>query len=307
MANNQPFFLDNLLEVLRGAYSREGSADNYRLDLVASIDDKKYDPGKKAITWCHPSANNKQEIVEKTQATVIVCDESIELSSKVQSTKSLIKVVDPKLAFTRMTRSITVDQNELGVHSSCVVHPEAEIDPSASIGPNCTIGKCVIGARTNIHGNCFLYDGVIIGDEVVIEAGVVLGAEGFGLAKTSQGAWERFPHLGGVRLSNRVEVGAGSTIDRGAIQDTFIGEGTKISKAVHISHNVKIGKHCLITGAVSIAGSTTIGDHVWLSPGVTILNKLSIGDHAFVAIGATVTQSIPDHYQAIGQKIIPKT
>jgi UDP-3-O-[3-hydroxymyristoyl] glucosamine N-acyltransferase len=70
---------------------------------------------------------------------------------------------------------------------------------------------------------------------------------------------------------------------------------------------VKIGKHCLITGAVSIAGSTTIGDHVWLSPGVTILNKLSIGDHAFVAIGATVTQSIPDHYQAIGRKIIPKT
>ena len=176
MANNQPFFLDNLLEVLRDAYSREGSADNNRLDLVASIDDKKYDPGKKAITWCHPSVNNKQEIVEKTQATVIVCDESIELSSKVQYTKTLINVVDPKLDFTRMIRSITVDQNEPGIHPSCVVHPEAEIDPSASIGPNCTIGRCVIGARTNIHGNCFLYDGVIIGDEVVIEAGVVLGA-----------------------------------------------------------------------------------------------------------------------------------
>ena len=109
----------------------------------------------------------------------------------------------------------------------------------------------------------------------------------------------------GVRLSNRVEVGAGSTIDRGAIQDTVIGEGTKISKAVHISHNVRIGKHCLITGAVSIAGSTIIGDHVWISPGATIL-KLSIGDHAFVAIGATVTQSIPDNFQAIGRKIISK-
>ena len=69
---------------------------------------------------------------------------------------------------------------------------------------------------------------------------------------------------------------------------------------------MQIGNHCIITGAVSIAGSTTIGDHVWISPGATILNKLSIGNHAFVAIGATVTQSIPDNYQAIGRKILPK-
>ncbi len=306
MTYKQPFFLDELLNGMT-TYTREGLPDNHQLHIVASISDIDYDSTKKAITWCHPSADNRQEIIEKTQATVILCDKSIVLSSSMQSTKTLIKVDNPKLAFTRMIRSITIDQNELGIHPSCVVHTEAKIDASASIGPNCTIGKCIIGAKTVIHGNCHLYDGVIVGDEVVIEAGVVLGAEGFGLAKTSEGAWERFPHLGGVRLSNRVEVGAGSTIDRGAIQDTFIGEGTKISKAVHISHNVKIGKHCLITGAVSIAGSTTIGDHVWLSPGVTILNKLSIGDHAFVAIGATVTQSIPDHYQAIGRKIIPKT
>ncbi|MBK98434.1 MAG: UDP-3-O-(3-hydroxymyristoyl)glucosamine N-acyltransferase [Balneola sp.] len=306
MAYKQPFFLDELLEVMTAAYSREGLADNHQLHIVASIEDKTYGPSKKAITWCHPSADNKQQIVEKTKATVVVCDMRIVLSSKMKSTKTLIKVEDPKLAFTRMIRSITVKTNETGVHPSCVVHPEAEIDATASIGPNCTIGKCVIGAKTNIHGNCHLYDGVVIGEEAVIEAGVVLGAEGFGLAKTSDGVWERFPHNGGVRISNRVEVGAGSTIDRGAIQDTVIGEGTKISKAVHISHNVQIGKHCLITGAVSIAGSTTIGDHVWISPGATILNKLSIGDHAFVALGATVTQTIPDRYQAIGRRIIPK-
>ena len=307
MAYKQSFFLDELLHALDIPYSREGMTDNHKLDTVVSINDTDFNSSNKAITWCHPNANNKQEMVEQTQATVIVCDESIVLSSKMELTKTLIKVDNPKLAFIRMTRSITVDQNEPGVHPTCVVHPEAEIDASASIGPNSTIGKCIIGPKTKIHGNCYLYDGVEIGEEVVIEAGVVLGAEGFGLAKNSEGAWERFPHLGGVRLSNRVEVGAGSTIDRGAIQDTVIGEGTKISKAVHISHNVRVGRHCLITGAVCIAGSTIIGDHVWISPGATILNKLSIGDHAFVAIGATVTQSIPDNFQAIGRKIIPKT
>ena len=306
MIYKQPFFLDEVLDVLAIPYSREGLADNHELHTVAFINDLDYKSSKKAITWCHPNADNKQEIVEKTRATVIVCDKSVVLSSKMKSMKTLIKVQNPKLTFTRMIRSITMDQNEPGVHPSCVVHPEAEINASASIGPNCTIGKCIIGAKTNIHGNCYLYDGVEIGEEAVIEAGVVLGAEGFGLAKTSEGAWERFPHLGGVRLSNRVQVGAGSTIDRGAIQNTVIGEGTKISKAVHISHNVQIGNHCLITGAVSIAGSTTIGDHVWISPGATILNKLSIGNHAFGAIGATVTQSIPDNYQAIGRKILPK-
>jgi UDP-3-O-[3-hydroxymyristoyl] glucosamine N-acyltransferase len=305
MTYKQPFFLDELLNWVN-AYVREGLPDNHQLHIVASISDIDYDPTKKAITWCHPNADSKQENIEKTRATVIVCDKSIVLSSKMESTKTLIKVDNPKLAFTRMIRSITIDQNEPGIHPSCIVHPEAEIDASVSIGPNSTIGKCIIGPKTKIHGNCYLYDGVEIGEEVIIEAGVVLGAEGFGLAKTSEGSWERFPHLGGVRLSNRVEVGAGSTIDRGAIQDTVVGEGTKISKAVHISHNVRIGKHCLITGAVSIAGSTIIGDHVWISPGATILNKLSIGDHAFVAIGATVTQSIPDNFQAIGRKIISK-
>jgi len=197
-------------------------------------------------------------------------------------------------------------QYKAGIHPTSSIHPEAEIHPSVYIGPHCSIGKCKIGEGSQIHGNTFIYDGVQIGSEVVLEASVVLGAEGFGLANTEEGGWERFPHLGGLIIHDRVQIGAGSTIDRGAIEDTVIGEGTKISKQVHISHNVQVGKHCLITGGVSIAGSTVVGDFVWISPGVTILNKVKIGDHAFVAIGAVVTQSIPDHHQAIGRKIIPK-
>ena len=108
MAYKQSFFLDELLNGMN-AYVREGLPDNHQLHIVASISDIDYDPTKKAITWCHPNADSKQENIEKTRATVIVCDKSIVLSSKMESTKTLIKVDNPKLAFTRMIRSITID------------------------------------------------------------------------------------------------------------------------------------------------------------------------------------------------------
>lgn len=298
-----PSLLNDILASLSDEYERVGSSENHRIEQVCSIEQAT----SNSIVWCHPSRPEKAKAIEDTLAQVVICDRGIEWDGTVQPEKTLIKVEDPKRVFTRLVRQMMSGAYAPGIHATSTVHPEADIHESVHIGPNCYVGKCVIGEGSQIHGNSFIYDGVQLGKEVVIEASVVLGAEGFGLANTEEGGWERFPHLGGLVIGDRVEVGAGSTIDRGAIQDTIIGEGTKISKQVHISHNVQVGKHCLITGGVSIAGSTVVGDFVWISPGVTILNKVRIGNHAFIAIGATVTQSIPDYYQAIGRKIIPKT
>tara|TARA_B100000575_G_scaffold294609_1_gene312095 strand:+ start:3500 stop:4405 length:906 start_codon:yes stop_codon:yes gene_type:complete len=298
----EPTLLSDLLARLSDDYERLGSSKNHRIEEVCSIEDA----STSSIVWCNPARADKNEVIAASLANVVICDGEVEWDETVQPEKTLIKVKDPKRVFSRLVRQMMSQQYKGGIHTSSTVHPEAEIHPSAYIGPHCNIGKCVIGEWSQIHGNTFIYDGVQVGSEVVIEASVVLGAEGFGFANTEEGEWEQFPHLGGVIIHDRVQIGAGSTIDRGAIKDTVIGEGTKISKQVHISHNVQVGKYCLITGGVSIAGSTVVGDFVWISPGATILNKVKIGDHVFVAIGAVVTQSIPDHHQAIGRKIIPK-
>ena len=125
------------------------------------------------------------------------------------------------------------------------------------------------------------------------------------MVQDENGKWERFPQIGGLVIEDDVEIGAASTIDRGTLMNTMIGRGTKISKVVHISHNVIVGKDTLITGGALISGSTRIGDQVWIGPNASILNKISIGNRAFIGIGAVVTQDVPAGYRAIGNRVLP--
>ncbi|MAO65799.1 MAG: UDP-3-O-(3-hydroxymyristoyl)glucosamine N-acyltransferase [Balneola sp.] len=297
------FTLEDLKQNLLVDFDFRGNADIDFVDNVKSISEA----NEHSVVWCSPDREDKQELVEKTKAHLIICDDSIQFTDALLKEKGFFVVKNPKLAFTRLLRNIASENFEPGIHQTATIHPEAEIADSVYVGPNSYIGKCTIGENSILHGNNFVYDGTSIGNGVVIEAGAILGAEGFGLAKTDEGAWERFPHIGGLEIHDRVEIGAGTTIDRGTLDNTIIGEGTKISKSAHISHNVRIGKNCLITGCVAISGSTTIGDNVWISPNATILNKLTIGNNVFISMGATVTQDIKDNFQALGRKILPKT
>ncbi len=297
------FTLEHLKQNLSVEFDFHGNADIDYADNFKSISEA----DNHSVVWCSPTREDKQELVEKTKAKLIICDDSIDLTEELLKEKAFFVVKNPKLAFARLMRNIASEKFEPGIHETATIHPEAKIAKSAYVGPNTYIGKCTIGENSILHGNNFVYDGTTIGNEVVIEAGAILGAEGFGLAKTDDGAWERLPHIGGLEIHDRVEIGAGTTIDRGTLDNTVIGEGTKISKSAHISHNVKIGKNCLITGCVAISGSTTIGDNVWISPNATILNKLTIGNNVFISLGATVTQDIKDNFQALGRKILPKT
>lgn len=297
------FTLEDLKQNLSVEFDFRGNADIDFVDNFKSI----LDADPYSVVWCSPDRQDKQELAEKTKARLIICDDSIQFTKKLLQEKGFFVVKNPKLAFSRLLRNIASEKFEPGIHATATIHPEADIAESAYIGPNTYIGKCRIGEHSILHGNNFVYDGTNIGDEVVIEAGAILGAEGFGLAKTDEGEWERLPHIGGLEIHDRVEIGAGTTIDRGTLDNTVIGEGTKISKSAHISHNVRIGKNCLITGCVAISGSTTIGDNVWISPNATILNKLTIGNNVFISMGATVTQDIKDNFQALGRKILPKT
>lgn len=204
-------------------------------------------------------------------------------------------------------------QQAEGIHPSAVVASSADIHPSASIGPNCVVGESVviganvvlgpgcsigdnsqIGADTRLHANVTLYHGITLGKRCVLHSGVVLGADGFGIANNEQGAWHRVPQLGGVRIGDDVDVGANTCIDRGAIEDTVIDNGVKIDNLVQIGHNAKIGSHTAIAGCAGISGSVTIGKHCLIGGAAGIIGHVNITDHTCISGFSGVSNSITE-------------
>jgi UDP-3-O-[3-hydroxymyristoyl] glucosamine N-acyltransferase len=196
------------------------------------------------------------------------------------------------------------------------VHPSACISASASVaegvhfGPNVVVGErcrigsgvrllanitlgddCVIGEGTRIYPGVHIYRGCKIGARGIVHSGAVIGADGFGFAN-DDGQWVKIPQTGAVAIGDDCEVGANTTIDRGAMSDTVIGDGVKIDNQVQIGHNVEVGDHTAIAGCVGIAGSTRIGRGVQLGGAAMILGHLSIADGVIVSAASTVTRDI---------------
>jgi UDP-3-O-[3-hydroxymyristoyl] glucosamine N-acyltransferase len=197
-----------------------------------------------------------------------------------------------------------------GVHPSAIVSPAARIAPSAGIGPHAVIEEgaeigeraavgagCLvqrgvrIGADTRLIGHVTLYAGVEIGARCLLHAGAVVGADGFGFAP-DRGRWHKVPQLGGVRVGDDVEIGANTTIDRGAIGDTVIGDGVKLDNQIQVGHNVVIGAHSAIAACTGISGSTTIGARCMIGGMVGFAGHLTIADDVIVTGCSLVSASI---------------
>jgi UDP-3-O-[3-hydroxymyristoyl] glucosamine N-acyltransferase len=160
------------------------------------------------------------------------------------------------------------------------------VGPGAIIGANCRIGRdCVIGPNASVIN-------ALLGNRVLIQAGARIGQDGFGFVGSSNGL-EKMPHIGRVIIQDDVEIGCNSTIDRGALDDTVIGEGTKIDNLVQIAHNVRIGRHCVITGHCGLSGSVTLGDRVMLGGRVGIADHVTIGSGAQIAAASGVMNDVP--------------
>jgi len=232
---------------------------------------------------------------------------------------------DPYLAYARASRLF--DRRvapDYRVHPTAIIAPDVQLGAPVAIGPGVVIETGVaiaddvvvdagvfigansrIGARTHLYPNVVLYHGVRIGDDCRIHAGAVIGADGFGYAPGPDG-WEKIAQLGGVQLGHRVEVGACSTIDRGALDDTVIDDGVIIDNQVQIAHNCRVGKNTAIAGCVGIAGSTTIGENCTLAGAVGVSGHLDICDNVHLTGQARVTRSIhaPGTYSS-GTKLAP--
>jgi len=181
---------------------------------------------------------------------------------------------------------------EPGVHPSAVVAKSAQLGERVSIGAGCVIGEGVtIGDDSTLYPRVVLYPRCTIGARVIIHAGSVIGADGFGIAE-EEGRWVKIPQIGAVRIGDDVEIGANTTIDRGAIDDTVLEEGVKLDNQIQVGHNVRIGAHTAIAGCAGIAGSADIGRHCTIGGAAVILGHLRIADHVNISAGTLISRSI---------------
>ncbi len=222
--------------------------------------------------------------------------------STAEFSDSFIKVKNPKLAFAKVAEKLHSIEEIKYSWSETTVIPESSAcssriyrrvcDRSAKIHTSANTRKFISGAKIGnnvtirkysiIHPNCVIYDNVEIGYDCVIHAGAIIGADGFGFVRDGGRGYVKFPQIGTVVIEDNVEIGANSCIDRGALGETRIGEGTKIDNLVQIAHNVNVGKRCVIASQTGISGSTIIEDDC------VIGGQVGMGDHATVKSGAII-------------------
>ena len=227
---------------------------------------------------------------------------------------------NPYAYFARVSSFLNPTPQALpGNHSSAVIGEGAQIDPTAHIGPHVVVGAgarigarcaimegCSIGAGVTIgedallHPRVVVYHGCVLGNRLIAHSGAVIGADGFGIAP-DQGSWLKIPQIGRVVIGDDVEIGANTTIDRGALDDTVIGDGVKLDNQIQVAHNVRIGAHTAIAGCAGIAGSTSIGRHCRIGGSAGILGHLQIADHVEISSFTLINKSIsePGSYAGI--------
>lgn len=198
----------------------------------------------------------------------------------------------PYLYFARLSQWFGEASMPLpGIHPSAIV--ESSVPPSVSIGAHCWVGTDVeIGEGSVLYSGVKVYSGCRIGKRAIIHAGAVIGADGFGFAREASGAWVKIAQTGRVVVGDDVEIGANTTIDRGALDDTVIEDGVKLDNQIQVGHNVRIGTHTAIAGSVGIAGSAQIGARCTIGGGAIILGHLSLADGVNVSAGTLVAKSI---------------
>jgi len=244
-----------------------------------------------------------------TRAGAVVLDAAAAADCPVPALVS----ANPYAAFARIAQVLHPQPVVVpGVHPSAVVHPGAEVAADAAIGPQAVVEEgVVIGPRVLVGPGCVvmqgtrvgadsrlvarvtLYPGVVVGRRCTVHAGAVIGADGFGFAPDADG-YVKVPQVGGVRIGDDVDIGANTTIDRGAIEDTVVEDGVKLDNLVQVGHNVRIGAHTVVAGCVGISGSTVIGKRCMLGGAVGLAGHLELADDVVVSGYSLVTRSLKE-------------
>lgn len=299
--------LDEIVE-LTGATVVSGSARARRIVNVAPLD--------RASPYDIAFLDNKSFTKDAATTHAAVCLTRADLAALLPAHVTALAVRDPFRAFVQVSRALFPDSLRpvsmappgatagAHVHETARLEPGTTVEPGAVIGADAEIGSgtvigatAVIGPGVRIGRDCSIgpsavLTNALLGDRVIIHPGCKIGQDGFGFVMGA-GGHLKVPQVGRVIIQDDVEIGAGTTIDRGAIRDTVIGEGTKIDNLVQVGHNVSIGRHCVLAGYTGIAGSVTLEDYVALGGRVGIVPNVVIGEGAMVAAGGSVGGDIP--------------
>jgi len=224
-----------------------------------------------------------------TRASAVV------LAPETESLTALPRIVcdNPYAYFARVSQLFNpLTTQAPGVHPSAVLAPSVRLAEGVSIGAGCVIGDGVsIGAQSCLYPRVVVYHGCRIGERAIVHAGAVIGADGFGIAEEG-GRWIKIPQIGAVVIGDDVEIGASTTIDRGAMDDTVIEDGVKLDNQIQIGHNCRVGAHTAIAGCVAVAGSADIGRHCSIGARALVLGHLSICDRVHVSADTVISRSI---------------
>jgi UDP-3-O-[3-hydroxymyristoyl] glucosamine N-acyltransferase len=257
----------------------------------------------------------------KTQAAALIVSAADD--AVVSSTYKGARIVaDNPYAYFARAAQLFAEQKAIprvpGIHASASIDPSARIAPGAHIGPHvtieadaviadqavidagCFIGRgAKVGTATHFFANVTFHAGCEIGQRGIVHSGAVIGADGFGFAK-EKGAWIKIPQTGRVVIGDDVEIGANTTIDRGALEDTVIEDGVKLDNQIQIGHNCRIGAHTAMAGCVGVAGSAKIGKYCTFGGAAMVLGHLTIVDNVHISSGSMVSRSILEPGQYTG-------
>jgi len=293
--------LNQITDQIKDQFQIIGNSKKKRIKDVRNITSANSD----SLVWVNPERKDKQKLVEQTDAELIICDDSISVTKKLQEQKCFIVVPNPKLTFINILNAFFIEEPKFGIHPTAVIHPEANIHKKTFIGPNTYIGKSKISEGTIIYGNNYIYDNVQIGKNVIIHAGCIIGSDGFGFSRDKSGKLHKFPHIGGVIIEDEVELQAMTHVSRGTLEATIIGKGSKFDSCCHIAHNDIIGEDNLVAAHTMFSGSVKIGNQCWIGPSTIFRDVIEIGDGSFVGIGALVLKNLPANSFVMGNPAKP--
>lgn len=261
---------------------------------------------------CFLSNDRYTHFIYNSNASIIIVNNSFKAKKPIKAT--LIKVADPYSAFRKLIEIYNKNKfDKVGLSKKAEISTETSIGNEVYIGSFTSICKgVIIGNNVKIHTNCYIGENVIIGDNTIIfpnvsiyyncklgenniiHSGAVIGSDGFGFAPNQEKQYKKIHHIGNVEILDNVEIGANTTIDRGTIGLTKIGQGVKLDNLIQIGHNVDIGKNTVIAGLTAIAGSTKIGNNCMIGGSTGVAGHLTIGNNVKIAGHTGVGSNIKD-------------
>src|SRR5689334_5575579 len=269
--------IESLLSDLGVEYEKEGPSQGKIINGAASIKEAAEDE----LSFCYYEGEKGASLISHSKAGVILCKKALEGLIQQKPGMQVFYLDNPRLVFVQIMKQMYNKKPKVGISSNAVISKTAKIGFDCYIGDYTVIGEnCKIGNNTIISDRVSLVQNCSIGNDCIIQPGVTIGADGFAFERYQNGKLERFPHLRGVKIGNNVEICANSSIARGSLSDTVIGDGTKSDALVHIAHNVTIGKNCQLTAGTIIGGSTTLGDMCWTGLNSTLKDNIKVGNKA---------------------------